>query len=305
MKLEVKPQVKWFNYIRNSVKIVVDAYNGTVDYYLADERDPIIQAYNRMYPGLLKPLAQMPAELKKHIRYPKDIFDIQAEVYAKYHQTEPGVFFRQEDIWEFPELMHNNKPERMKPYYLTLNLISRDKFEFILVSPMTPRARTNLRALLVAGCDGENYGKIFAYDFPKGLLVFGPSQVDAFIDQNTKIAEQFTLWNQVGSQVERGKMILIPAPGGVLYIQPIYLKAAAGVAIPQLQRIILNKGEVTVMEPSLEQGMASLDNRMRELSERARQRLEGDRPPELKPSTPGPTEKPQKPPAAAKPEGSF
>jgi hypothetical protein len=304
-KPEAKPEEKWFNYIRNSVKIIVDAYNGTVDYYLVDERDPIVQAYNRMYPGLLKPLAQMPADLKKHIRYPKDIFDIQAEVYAKYHQTQPGVFFRQEDIWEFPVISHGSESERMKPYYLTLNLIDRNKFEFILVSPMTPKARTNLRALLVAGCDGENYAKIFAYDFPKGLLVFGPSQVDAFIDQNTKIAEQFTLWNQLGSQVERGKMILIPAPGGVLYIQPIYLKAAAGVAIPQLQRIILNKGEVTVMEPSLEEGMASLDKRMRELSDRARQRLEGTSPPKVKPPTPGPTEAPQKPPAEAKPEGSF
>ncbi|MFZ2089215.1 MAG: UPF0182 family protein, partial [Desulfobaccales bacterium] len=237
------------NYIRNSVKIVVDAYNGTVDYYLADERDPIIQAYNRMYPGLLKPLHQMPADLKKHIRYPKDIFDIQVEIYAKYHQYDPGVFFRQEDLWEMPEIIHRRKPEPMKPYYLTLNLISRDKVEFILVSPLTPKARTNLRSLMVAGCDGENYGKIFAYDFPQGVLVFGPSQIDAFIDQNTTIAQQFTLWNQLGSQVERGKMILIPVTGGVVYVQPVYLKATAGVSIPQLQRIILNKGEVTVMEP--------------------------------------------------------
>ncbi len=304
VKPEVKPQVKRINYIRNSVKIVVNAYNGKVDYYLADERDPIIQAYNRMYPGLLKPLDQMPAELRKHIRYPKDIFDIQVEVYAKYHQK-PDDLFGKVDLWEFPEISHNRQPERMKPYYLTLNLINRDKFEFILVSPMTPLAKTILRALMVAGCDGDNYGKIFAYDFDPGLGVFGPSQIDAFIDQNTKIAEQFTLWNQIGSQVERGKMILIPAPGAVLYIQPIYLKAAAEVAIPQLQRIILNKGEVTVMEPSLEEGLASLDKRMRELSDRARRRLEGAKPPEVKPSTPGPSEAPPKPPAEASPEGSF
>jgi hypothetical protein len=237
----------------------------------------------------------MPADLKKHIRYPKDIFDIQVEIYAKYHQYDPGVFFRQEDLWEMPEIIHRRKPEPMKPYYLTLNLISRDKFEFILVSPLTPKARTNLRSLMVAGCDGDNYGKIFAYDFPQGVLVFGPSQIDAFIDQNTKIAQQFTLWNQLGSQVERGKMILIPVPGGVVYVQPVYLKATAGVSIPQLQRIILNKGEVTVMEPSLEQGMASLDLRMQELSERARQRLEGGRPQELKPETPGPLGPAQKP----------
>jgi uncharacterized protein len=291
-----QPHNNRLNYIRNSVKIVVDAYNGTVDYYLADDRDPIIQAYSRMYPGLLKPLAQMPSDLKKHVRYPKRIFDIQVDIYAKYHQYDPGVFFRQEDIWELPQIIHHRKPELMKPYYLTLNLLSQDKFEFILVAPMTPKARTNLRSLMVAGCDGDNYGKIFAFDFPKGVLVFGPSQIDAFIDQNTKIAQQFTLWNQLGTQVERGKMILIPVPGGVLYIQPVYLKAAVGVSIPQLQRIILNKGEVTVMEPSLEQGMASLDRRMTELSDRARQRIDGAQPPEIKPSTPGPGESPEKPP---------
>ena len=166
---------------------------------------------------------------------------------------------------------------------------------------MTPRARTNLRALMVAGCDGDNYGKIFAYDFPKGELVFGPSQIDAFIDQNTKIAQQFTLWNQLGSQVVRGRMILIPVTGGVVYIQPVYLKAASGLAIPQLQRLILNKGEVTVMEPSLEQGLASLDHRMRELSNRAKQRLEEVRPPQIKPATPGPTLVPPKPPTGTAP----
>jgi uncharacterized protein len=285
------------NYIRNSVKIVVDAYNGTVDYYLADEQDPIIQAYSRMYPGLIKPLSQMPADLRAHIRYPNDFFDIQVETYAKYHQTDPGEFYRQEDLWDFPEITHHQHNERMKPYFLTLNLITPEKFEFILVSPMTPRARTNLRSLMVAGCDGYNYGKIFAYDFPKGELVFGPAQIDAFIDQNTKIAQQFTLWNQLGSQVVRGRMILIPVTGGVVYVQPVYLKASAGVAIPQLQRLILNKGEVTVMEPSLEQGLGSLDQRMRELSDRARQRLEGGQPPEIKPSTPGPSLEPQKTPA--------
>jgi uncharacterized membrane protein (UPF0182 family) len=296
-----EPYEQRMNYIRNSVKIIVDAYNGTVDYYLIDEQDPIIQAYNRMYPGLLKPLAQMPPDLRRHIRFPRDIFDIQVEVYAKYHQTDPGVFFRQEDIWDFPEITHHHEHERMKPYFLTLNLINHDKFEFILVCPMTPRARTNLRSLMVAGCDGDNYGKIFAYDFPKGELVFGPSQIDAFIDQNTKIAQQFTLWNQLGSQVVRGRMILIPVSGGVVYIQPVYLKAAVGVAIPQLQRIILNKGEVTVMEPSLEEDLEKLDTRMRELSDRATQRLEGGKPPDIKPSTPGPKVAPQKPPTGPTP----
>jgi uncharacterized membrane protein (UPF0182 family) len=282
-----EPYGRQMNYMRNSVKIVVDAYDGTVDYYISDEQDPIVQAYNRMYPGLLKPLSEMHPDLRKHIRWPRDIFNIQVDVYAKYHQTDPGVFYRQEDIWDFPEITLHHRHELMKPYFLTLNLITPNKFEFILVCPMTPRARTNLRSLMVAGCDGDNYGKIFAYDFPKGELVFGPSQIDAFIDQNTTIAQQFTLWNQVGSQVIRGRMILIPISGGVVYIQPIYLKAAVGIAIPQLQRIILNKGEVTVMEPSLEEDLTKLDARMRELSGRAMQRLEGGKLPENNPSTPG------------------
>jgi uncharacterized protein len=289
-----EPYGSQVNYMRNSVKIVVDAYNGTVDYYIADEQDPIIQAYNRMYPGLLKPLSEMPADLRKHIRYPIDFFNKQVEIYGKYHQTDPGVFFRQEDIWDYPEITHHHQHERMLPYYLTLNLITPKKFEFITVCPMTPRARTTLRSLMVGGCDGDNYGKIFAYDFPKGELVFGPSQIDAFIDQNTKIAQQFTLWNQLGSQVVRGRMILIPVTGGVVYIQPVYLKAAVGVAIPQLQRIILNKGEVTVMEPSLEEDLDKLDIRMRELSTRAMQRLEGGKLPEITPPPPGPSLAPPK-----------
>ncbi len=282
------------------MKIVVDAYNGTVDYYLADVRDPIIQAYHRMYPGLLKPLDEMPPDLKPHIRYPKEIFDIQAEIYAKYHQDDPEVFYKQDDLWEFPEIMHNRQSVKMKPYYLTLNLIDPDKFEFIMVCPMTPRARTNLGALLVAGCDGDNYGKIFAYDFPRGTLVYGPSQIDAFIDQDTEISKMFTLWNQIGSQVERGKMILLPAPPQeILYIQPVYLKATAGIAIPQLKRIIINEAEITVMKPSLEEGVAELDKRMRELSKRAKQRLEGAKPSEAEPAKAKAPEAPPKPPAEA------
>ncbi len=278
------------NYIRNSVKIVVDAYNGTVDYYLADPRDPIIQAYNRMYPGLLKGLDQMPAELKSHLRYPRDLFEIQMEVYNKYHQTDPEVFYKQEDLWELARVQHNGEEIQLKPYYLTLNLIDRSSFEFILICPMTPRARSNLRALCVVGCDGNNYGKIIIYAFPKGLLVYGPSQVDAFIDQDTVISEQLTLWNQMGSQVERGKMVLLPVRGSILYIQPVYLKAAAGVKIPQLKRLIMNEGEITVMEPSLEEDLVRLQQRMRELSGRVQRRLERVPPPG------GPKEEPPKPP---------
>ncbi len=263
-----------FNYIRNSLKIVVDAYHGSVDYYVADERDPIIQAYRRIYPGLLKALDQMPPELRAHVRYPKGIFDVQMGIYAKYHQTDPETFYKQEDAWEFPEVQQHKTPVKMKPYYLTVNLLEKDKSEFVLLSPMVPKARANLRSLCVAGCDGPNYGKIVVYNFPKGALVYGPSQMDAFIDQDTVVSEQLTLWNQIGSQVERGRMLVLPAAGSIVYIQPVYLAAAARLKIPQLKRLILGHGEMIIMEPSLEEGFAKLNDRLKAKAERIQQRLQ-------------------------------
>lgn len=289
---------KRLNYIRNSVKIVVDAYNGSVDYYIADERDPIIQGYRRMYPGLLKSFQQMPKDLRSHVRYPKDLFDIQLAIYAKYHQHNPEVFYKQEDIWEFADIKHFGKITKMTPYYLTLKLIDPEKFEFILLAPMTPKARTNLRALVTVGCDEPNYGRIVVYSFPKGVLVHGPTHVDAFIDQDTGISELFTLWRQAGSEVERGKMILLPLTGAVIYIQPVYMKAKLGAGIPQLKRIIVNKGEMTVMEPSLEGGFAALERRLKEFTGRSIY------PREDEPSPPGPESKPPESPGPPAPAAS-
>ncbi len=269
-----QPFDKEFNYIRNSVKIVVDAYNGNVDYYVADERDPIVRAYRRIYPGLLKGLSQIPPELKAHVRYPKGIFDVQMSIYAKYHQTDPEIFYKQEDAWDFPEMQQDKKPVKMKPYYLTVNLLAKEKSEFVLLCPMTPRARANLRSLCVAGCDGPHYGEIVVYSFPKGSLVYGPSQVDAFIDQDTVVSEQFTLWNQIGSQVERGKMLVLPMAGSIVYIQPVYLQAAARLKIPQLKRLIVSQGEMVVMAPSLEEGFAKMNERLKTKAARIQQRLQ-------------------------------
>ena len=250
------------NYIRNSVKIVVDAYNGSVDFYLSDPRDPIIRAYSRMYPGLIKGLESMPADLKAHIRYPKDMFDIQMNLYSKYHQTDPDTFYKQEDIWEFPTITANGQSRRMEPIYSTLNILDNEKEEFILFAPMTPKARTNLRSLVVAGCDGPNYGKVVVLSFPRGILVFGPQQVDSFIHQDTLIAQNFTLWSQMGSRVSRGKMILQPIGEAIAYVQPVYMQATENAGIPQLKRIILSKGENPVMEPSLQLGIEALNTRM-------------------------------------------
>lgn len=256
------------SYIRNSVKIVVDAYNGTVDFYLADPRDPIIRAYNRIYPGLIKGIERMPADLKAHVRYPKDLFDMQMNIYTKYHQTDPEVFYKQEDIWEFPAITDNGRTNRMDPTYSTLNLLNSEKEEFILFAAMTPKARTNLRSLVVVGCDAPNYGKIVVFSFPRGSLVFGPQQVDSFIHQDTHIAQSFTLWNQMGAQVSRGKMIIQPIEESIIYVQPVYLQATENARIPQLKRIILSKGETTVMEPSLQMGLEALNTRMESAAER-------------------------------------
>jgi len=257
-----QPYSKEINYIRNSVKIVVDAYDGTVDYYLADPRDPIVRAYSRIYPGLLKDLAELPEEIKLHLRYPRDIFDIQMNIYRVYHQTDPEVFYKQEDIWEFSTLPHEGKMLRMEPRYLTLNILDKETDEFMLVCSMNPKDRTNLRALCVVGCDGANYGRIVVFRFPKGVLVHGPQQVEAFINQDTAISEMFTLWSQMGSLVDRGKMILLPIGESIIYVQPVYLKATVGVTIPQLKRLILSQGELVVMEPSLREGLEALNRRL-------------------------------------------
>ena len=248
-----------FNYIRNSIKIVVDAYNGSVTYYLADSKDPIAKAYQRMYPGLIKPMEEMPEKLKAHIRYPRDLFEIQMKKYSKYHQINPETFFKDEDRWQFAEFVHRDSFIRMQPYYLTLDLIQHTKPEFVMVTPMLPINRENLRALALVGCDGENYGRIIVYLFPRGRQVFGPSQINALIDQNTTIAEHITLWDQLGSEVKRGKMIIFPLGMHILYIQPLYLEATGHPRIPELKRVIVSADEFVVIDVTLEKAFDRLN----------------------------------------------
>lgn len=249
-----------FNYIRNSVKIVVDAYNGNVDYYVADTEDPIIRGYQRVYPGLLKDMDEMPAEIKKHIRYPKVLFTVQMGIYSKYHQTDPNTFYLEEDNWEFTRM---DVDRYVAPYYLTLNLFDSETFEFMQVTPMSPLGRNNLRALAIAGCDGDNYGKILVYRFPKGQQVYGPSQITALINQDTAIAQVLTLWSQAGSQVRFGRMIILPVADSVLYIQPIYLQASSRLNIPELKRIVVSQGTYVVEARSLQEGLDKIEQRIR------------------------------------------
>ena len=261
-----------FNYIRNSVKIVVDAYSGKVSYYVADHKDPIIRGFQRMYPGVFQPIEKLPDSLKKHIRYPRDIFFTQVSVYAQYHQQNPERFYRQEDIWEFSKIAEGRELIPAKPYYLTLDLIEEGKEEFLLFMPMSPFGRDNLRSLIVAGSDGENYGNIFVYRFPRDQQVYGPAQVHSLINQDVVISEQFTLWDQEGSEVKLGKMIIEPTAGSLLYIQPVYLQEEGPIKIPQLKRLIMALNDAVVMAPSLEEAAVKLEAElMRKSARRDRQ----------------------------------
>jgi uncharacterized protein len=244
------------NYIRNSVKVVIDAYNGTVDFYLADPSDPIAATYRRIFPGLFKPFETMPQELQKHVRYPEDMFLIQAQIYRAYHMVSPEVFYNREDLWQFPR-QPGGEAATMVPYYIILRLPGEPNAEFFLMLPMVPAQRQNMIAWLAARCDQPNYGKLIVYEFPKDKLVFGPFQIEAQINQNTEISRQLTLWNQLGSRVIRGHLIVIPIENSILYVSPLYLRAETG-QLPELKRVIVAYGERVVMEETLAEALGAL-----------------------------------------------
>jgi uncharacterized membrane protein (UPF0182 family) len=243
-----------FNYIRNSVKAVIDAYHGTVDFYLADPEDPVILAYGKIFPGLFKPLDQMPEDLREHIRYPQDLFVTQAHVYATYHMQDPQVFYNKEDLLSIPQRTVGNTAAEMDPYYTIMRLPGEDQEEFVLLLPFTPNRRDNMRSWLAARSDPPHYGKLVALDFPKAKLVYGPKQIDARIDQDTLISQQLSLWNQSGSEVLRGSLLAIPIEKSLLYVQPLYLAAEQG-GLPELKRVIVAFGNQIFMEETLERGL--------------------------------------------------
>ncbi len=238
------------NYIRNSVKIVVDAYHGTTTFYLADPEDPIARTLDRVFPGLLKPLAEMPASLRSHVRYPEDIFTIQTTVYATYHMTNPSVFYNKEDQWEVPSLESGGRPVPMRPYYTIMRLPGETKPEFIQMLPFTPRRKDNLAAWMVARSDGAHYGRLFVFQFPKQKVIFGPRQIVARINQDQVISPQITLWNQQGSEVIWGTLLVVPIEESLIYIRPLYLRASGG-RIPELKRVIVAYQNQIVMEETL------------------------------------------------------
>jgi uncharacterized membrane protein (UPF0182 family) len=245
------------NYIRNSIKVVLDAYNGTVDFYLIDSADPIAATYQRIFPDLFKPFAAMPEGLQKHIRYPEDLFLIQAQLYQAYHMEAADVFYNREDLWQFPRQPGGGGAARMVPYYIIMRLPGERQAEFFLMLPMVPTRRDNMIAWLAARCDPPDYGKLIVYEFPKEKLVYGPFQIEALINQNTYISQQISLWNQMGSRVIRGNLLVIPIENSILYVSPLYLRAEHG-QLPELQRVIAAYGDRVVMKETLAEALSAL-----------------------------------------------
>lgn len=244
---------KSINYIRNSVKAVIDTYTGETTFYIVDETDPIIQTYQKIFPSLFKSFSEMPEDLRVHIRYPRDLFQIQARMYRSYHMKDPQVFYNKEDLWGLP--MQKNLSGRirslMKGDYIIMRLPERVQEEFLLMIPFTPDNKSNTIAWMCAECDGADYGRLLVYKFPKEKLVYGPRQVDARIDQQTKISSELTLWDQQGSNVVRGDLLVIPIEESILYIEPVYLVATDKSSLPELKRVIAVYGEKVEMGKTL------------------------------------------------------
>jgi len=277
------------NYIRNSVKVIIDAYNGDVSFYIVDEKDPIVQTYSSIFPDLFKPFNDMPADLKKHIRYPRDLFKIQVDTYTKYHMEDAQVFYNQEDLWEIPDEVYGDSRQKMEPYYIIIKVPEGDKEEFLLMIPFTPSKKDNMIAWLAARSDLPNYGNLLVYKLPKEKLIYGPMQLEARIDQQTDISRELSLWGQKGSRVIRGNLLAIPISDSFVYVEPVYLEAiqeasetpASGTsqpkgfrkpqgtqatgpsqtgksrsaALPELKRVIVAYGNRVIMEETLDRSL--------------------------------------------------
>ncbi|MDP2644471.1 MAG: UPF0182 family protein [Desulfobacterales bacterium] len=301
---------KTINYIRNSVKVTVDAYNGDVSFYVVDEKDPVVKTYAKIFPDLFKPLEQMPADLKKHVRYPKDLFKIQADTYKTYHMTDPQVFYNQEDLWQTPDELYGDNREEMQPYYIIVKLPKAEKEEFLLMLPFTPSKKDNMIGWLAARSDLPNYGNLLVYKLSKEKLVFGPMQIEARVDQQTEISRELSLWGQRGSRVIRGNLLVIPIGNSFIYVEPIYLEAKqeetsqgasssqpsgglgklrpqpAGdssrsqhsqtAALPELKRVIAAFGNRVVMEETLDLALKAIFNQEISVERPAAPKASGD-----------------------------
>lgn len=248
-----RPYVREMNYIRNSVKAVMDAYDGSIDLYVWDADDPIIRTYREIFPGLFRSSEEMPTSLRAHVRYPMELFRTQASLYSSYHMTSPQVFYNREDVWE-PATEIYGVAERtleVRPYYLVTRLPDSDQEEFVLMQPATPRGKANMISWLIARSDGKNYGRLMAYKMPKERLIYGPMLVERRIDQDTEVSREITLWSQRGSDVIRGNLLVIPIEDSFIYVEPLYLRATQA-GMPELKRVLVVKEERVVMAENLE-----------------------------------------------------
>jgi uncharacterized membrane protein (UPF0182 family) len=245
------------NYERNSVKVVIDAYDGTVDAYLADPADPVVRSYAAIFEGIFKPLSAMPADIRAHLRYPADLFRLQTALYATYHMVDPDAFYHREDQWQYPNVEKGTPNVNPFMRHIILRLPGETNPEFIYMTPFTPSGKDNLAAWMAARMDGANYGKLVAYRFPKQSLVYGPKQIVNRINQETNISQQITLWDQKGSSVIRGELLVIPIEESLIYVQPLYLRAEGG-TIPELKRVVVAHENRVAMGETLEEGLTAL-----------------------------------------------
>jgi uncharacterized protein len=245
------------NYIRNSVKIVMDAYNGGVEMYISDPEDPLIKVYQNIFTGVFRPLSELSPDLRQHLRYPEDIFKVQTYIYKTYHMTAPQTLYNKEDLWQIPVLSGGGNESSISPYYTIMRLPQEKQEEFILMLPFTPGGKDNLSAWMAARSDGENYGKLVVYRFPKQKLVYGPKQISARINQDAEISRQLSLWDQRGSQVIQGNLLVIPIEEALIYVRPIYLRAESG-KIPELKRVVVAYENRIAMEETLEASISRI-----------------------------------------------
>ena len=249
------------NYMRNAVKAVIDAYDGTTTFYRADDRDPILKMYESIFPDLIKPMDEMPSAIKRHIRYPQDLFMVQARMLKTYHMTDPKVFYNKEDYWEIPSEIYGDREIPVEPYYILVSLPGETITEYVHMIPFTPRGKPNMVAWLAVRCEPERYGRMLLYKLPKDKHIPGPMQVESLISQNPEIAEAMTLWGQAGSQVIRGNLVTIPMDGSFLYVEPLYIQAER-VRIPELKRVLMYSGGQVVMGTGVEDALNKLVGRV-------------------------------------------
>lgn len=245
------------NYIRNSIKVVVDAYNGDTNFYIVDKDDPLARTYQKIFPTLFKDVEKMPEAMREHMRYPHAMFKVQSEIYSRYHMNDVKVFYQKEDLWDVAKQIYGTEEISMEPNYFVAKLPGEGEAEFISTLPFTPKGKNNMTALMVARNDGKNYGNLVVYQFPKSKTVYGPMQIEAQIDQNTEISQDFSLWNSAGSKYSRGNLFVVPIESSLLYVEPVYLEASNS-AIPEVKRVIIAYGDKIAYEATLKEALQSL-----------------------------------------------